>query len=220
MRPLGGEEGCVMATEAKKTFDRNIQRAAFFLDIHEKTQPGVGAPNLARRELPRGSIVFAVGALDAYLSEVQAEVIVIQLQETGASADSRDILKGVQQEIPTLALEVALLSSEADRLLRISDAIVHHFENNVSNFGARGVANALRRMGAKAGDFWTNLAQSGFQDAPDALDRWTNIRHEIVHQGKRPVVHRPHARDFISLAKAIVAALDAIAETGCRVTTR
>jgi hypothetical protein len=159
-----------------------------------------------------GAVVFAVAAIDAYLSEVQAEVIVSQLKGSGASPDSREILKVVQQEIPTLALEVALLQSEADRLLHISDAIVHHFENNVSNFGVKGVANALRRMGARSTDFWAGLTKSGFDGAPGELDYWTTVRHEIVHQGKRPVVRRPHARDFISLAKGIVAALDVTAE--------
>ena len=62
-----------MASKAKKAFDRNIERAGFFLDIHKDATPGPGKPKLPLHELPRAAVVFAVGALDAYLSGVGAE---------------------------------------------------------------------------------------------------------------------------------------------------
>ena len=70
-----------MPTESKRTFDVNMRRASYFLDLHESIHGGVqGAPQNPVRELPRASVVFAVGALDAYLSDVSAEVLVHLLQ--------------------------------------------------------------------------------------------------------------------------------------------
>ena len=56
-----------MASEAKKAFNVNIQRSGYFLDIHQQETLSAGAPTLPYRELPRAAVVFAIGALDAYL---------------------------------------------------------------------------------------------------------------------------------------------------------
>ena len=98
---------------AKAAFDVNIRRASYFLDIHEEAQQGAGAPSLPYRELPRGAVVFAVGALDAYLSEVSAEVIVRDLESAVAPTETREVLKRVQAEVPTLSLEIAVLRRQA-----------------------------------------------------------------------------------------------------------
>ncbi|HEV7888195.1 MAG TPA: hypothetical protein VGO92_11605 [Acidimicrobiales bacterium] len=84
-----------MGTTAFITATRNLERATYFLDIHEGTQEGPGTPNIKRRELPRGAVVFAIGALDAYLSEVAAEVMVAQVEHGHATGDSRKILETI-----------------------------------------------------------------------------------------------------------------------------
>ena len=83
-----------MATGAMRTFDINIRRASYFLDIHQQVHAGThGAPVLALRELPRGALVFAVGALDAYLSDVSAEVIIHQCEQ-GLRVGGANIYRG------------------------------------------------------------------------------------------------------------------------------
>lgn len=196
-----------MSTKAKKTFDINIRRASYFLDIHEQTQTGAGAPTLARRELPRGAVVFAVGALDAYLSDVSADVIVSGLRSQPGGSDLREVLRQVQKEVPTLSLEVALLPSEVDRVNHIQNAILDHFRRNVSGHGAKALSVAVQRMGRKPADFWSEIVAE-YPDAPAELDRWTEIRHQIVHLGMKPRVWRPHARKFIELVRHMVTALD------------
>jgi len=196
-----------MSTKAKKAFDINIRRASYFLDIHQETQIGAGAPTLARRELPRGAVVFAVGALDAYLSDVSADVVVTGLRSEPARQDLREVLRQVQKEIPTLSLEVALLPREADRVTHIQNAVLDHFRTNVSGHGVKAVSAAVQRMGRKSSDFWSEIVDE-YPDATAELDRWTEIRHQIVHLGMTPRVRRPHARDFIDLVRHIVATLD------------
>jgi hypothetical protein len=197
-----------LATDSKPTFDTNIKRAEYFLDIHEKAQSGRGAPPLPYRELPRGAVVFAVGALDAYISEVSAEVIVSQLQNSMANSDQREVLKRVQSEIPTLSLELALLEKKEERIGRIQESITNHFLNNVSNHGSKAVAAVLQRFEAKPRDCWQDLSNQGFKNPAAELDKWTNIRHEIVHEGKKAVVRRDQARKFIELARAVVKRID------------
>lgn len=201
-----------MPTNAKPVFDRNIQRASYFLDIHEAGQGGVGAPAMPMRELPRGAIVFAVGAVDAYISEVSAEVIVRQLQAQLPTSSMRDLLKAVQREIPTLSLEVALLATQGERITRIREAIVDHFHSNVSSQGSKAVAAAVQRTGRPPADLWNALGGAGYPDAAGRLDDWTEIRHQIVHRGQSPQVRRPQARGFIDLAIAMVDRVDAYAE--------
>ena len=199
-----------MPTSAKFTFDINIERASYFLEIHAGTQPGVGAPDLARRELPRGAVVFAVGAIDAYISQVSAEVLVAQLQQPASGADQRETLKRVQAEVPTLALEIALLPSESQRLERIESAILDYFQNSTSSLGSKAVNAAVLRMGRKPSEVWTPLSEQ-FTNPADELDRWTEVRHQIVHRGMKPRVWRPHAEKFIDLAIALVTLVDSIA---------
>lgn len=201
-----------MSTRAKATFDINIQRASYFLDIHDDAHKRAGAPTLPYRELPRGTVVFAVGAIDAYLSEASAEYLVARLQLSAPVHDLRETLKRVCAEVPTLALEVALLPGPQDRLQRIRDSIVDHFHNSVSN-QAKGVAATLQRIGSRPGDFWTSLVAEGYKDPASELDRWTEVRHQIVHRGQRPPIQKPSARSFLSLAKALVDRLDVLVQT-------
>ena len=91
-----------MPTQAKNVFDTNIERSGYFLKIHEDAQNGAGAPALRFRELPRASIVFTVGAVDAYLSDMSAEVLIAQLQSAPPTQQMREILKRIQNELPTL----------------------------------------------------------------------------------------------------------------------
>jgi hypothetical protein len=198
-------------TEARRAFDVNIQRASYFLDIHEEAQQGAGAPPLPYRELPRGAVVFAVGALDAYLSEVSAEVMVRDFQSTVASNDARETLKRIQSDLPTLALEISVLENHNARLQRIRDVIVDHFQNRVSMHGVKAVSATAGRIGAKALGVWSALDSRSFAGAQASLDKWTDIRHQVVHQGKKPTVRRPDARKCLSLITEIVDVLDGLA---------
>ena len=198
-------------TTARQAFDTNVGRASYFLDIHESAQKGAGAPERRYRELPRGAVVFAVGALDAYLSEVSAEVMVRDLQKTVASNDAREILKRIHGDLPTLALEISVLPDQAERLQRIRDAIVDYFHNRLSMHRSKAVSSTAGRIGAKAADVWSALGSCGFGKAQEDLDRWTHIRHQIVHQGKSPPVRRPQARECITLITGIVGVADSFA---------
>jgi hypothetical protein len=202
-----------VATEAKSTFDINIRRASHFLDIHQQVHAGThGAPVLALRELPRGAVVFAVGALDAYLSDVSAEVMIHQCEHGLVTGDTRGVMKTVSHQLPGLALELAVASEGVDRVERLRAAIVDHFQTAVSGHGPESVARVLERMSGRASELWRGLEEAGFTDPAKALDQWTDKRHRIVHRGEKVSVPWKQGRECLELLTAVAGAVDLVAE--------
>jgi len=203
-------------TAARGVFEKNAARAEHFLEIHkdffedseEEDKKKRGAPTAPYRELPRAAVVFAVGALDAYLSEVSAEVMVKQLQAAPGSKEAKSILKRVQAELPGLALEVSLLSTQQHRTDRIQQAITQHFHDHVSNHGPQAVSATVGRIGGNSDRIWATI-DLAWPKSRQLLQDWTDARHRIVHQGKSERIRRPEADDCIKLIRKIVKAVDA-----------
>jgi hypothetical protein len=61
-------------TDSCRIFETNLERSRAFLRIFD-TDRRPGRPTSDEKELLRGSLVFAVGALDAYLSDLILEVV-------------------------------------------------------------------------------------------------------------------------------------------------
>ena len=203
-----------MVTAAKNSFDVNLRRASYFLDIHENVHAGIqGAPLLANRELPRGAVVFAVGAFDAYLSDVSADVMIHQSRIGLVSGDTRAIMKAVNQQLPGLALELAVVDETSERVERLRTAIVDHFSTSVSGHGPDAVAKALERMGARVSELWRQLETEGYRDAAGALAEWTDKRHRIVHRGEKVAVTRSQARRCLALLASVADAVDRVADS-------
>ncbi len=199
-------------TESKKAFDGNVQRARYFLEIHEEAQKGRGSPSNRYRELPRAALVFAVGAIDAYLAEVTAEVLVSKLHrsvpEGEPESPPRQLLNLLAKEIPGLALETVLMPDTSRRLAHVQRTVADHFHNKVTSHGAEAVGRAIERMGGRAVDLWSALKKSGGERPQVRLNRWTERRHKIVHQGQRPQVRRDDAKRFIDFTTELVERLD------------
>lgn len=178
-----------------------------------------GKPSWQENELLRASVITAIGALDAYLSDVAAEVLVAQLENAGTpGSDARNVLKQVMDEIKTLPLELALVTDASKRRAVAQAAIQEHLANRVSNHGAKGVAATLARMGeaidwAQLGSSVTpNLKLANVSDNPAALlDAWTLRRHQLVHQGKALKITSPAAHALVDFVGAIASVVDGIA---------
>ena len=197
-----------MASEAKKAFDLNIERAAHFLDIHENAHTGPGAPTLPLRELPRAAVVFAIGALDAYLSELTAEVMVERLGRGASLSESREAMQKIGKEMPGLAIEVALMPKQTQRLDHIREVMAEYY-NSVTNHGPKSVGALCRAFGLSTDAIW-NAASVTALGAAEELQRWTDVRHDIVHRGKKSRVRRnTGAKPCVKLISAIVDAIEA-----------
>jgi hypothetical protein len=122
-----------MATRAHITFEKNLARvralqAIFDADsLRPRTNPQVrrrGTSSREEKELLRAVAVFAIGALDAYLSDVAAEVLIAQLEKARTpTSDARSLFRRVIKEIDTLTFELALTSDAEERRDLARDAI-------------------------------------------------------------------------------------------------
>lgn len=211
--------------------EKNLARARAFTSIFfaESTNPKSGmrrrsgAPSMEEKELLRAAVIFSIGALDAYLSEVTAEVLVDQLQKAqiGPTSNARRLLKALIRDMDTLALELALTTDPTKRRVVAQDAVQQHLTSHVSNHGSKAIAATLERMGDEpVSNVWSTidsqlssfdkLATAGRRSAA-ILDYWTTNRHKIVHEGVAVVVSGPQARQLIDFIEALCEAIDAIA---------
>lgn len=218
-----------MATRAHSTFEKNLARvralqAIFDADsLRPRQNPqgrGRGTSSAEEKELLRAVAVFAIGTLDAYLSDVAAEVLVAQLERARTpSPEARALFKRILREIDTLPFELALTSDPEERQRFAHEAISEHLTNRVSNHGAKGVAATLGRLGCE-GFAWDAVDMTPFQilrttanrGPAQVLDIWTENRHKIIHQGIAVVVRADQARELIGFVDALARHVDAEAE--------
>lgn len=214
-------------TKAHRAFRLTIKRPQALLEMFDagslKPKTGdkrsPGKPSWQENELLRASVITAIGALDAYLSDVAAEVLVAQLEKADApDSDARTVLKQVMDEIKTLPLELALVTDATKRREAAQAAIQEHLANRVSNHGAKGVAATVGRMGETID--WSLLDMSitphlklaSVRDNPAALlDAWTQRRHQLVHHGKALKIGSPAAHALADFVVEIARIVDGIA---------
>ena len=211
-------------TPAYKALTKNLSRARTFSRIFdagnlkpkEGDRRGRGKPSGEERDLLRATVIFSIGALDAYLSDVAAYVLVAQLEAARKpTSDARAVLRRVIKEIDTLPFELALTSDPDERRALATEAITEHLANRVSNHGAKGIAATMERLGARID--WdaiplppsSKLRASPRQSCAEVLDRWTVARHQLVHQGKAVSVGQVQARELIDFVQAIADHVDA-----------
>ena len=210
-------------TSAYITLAKNLNRAQLLYDVFatgslklSEERRGRGKPASQENELLRAVVIFAIAALDAYLSDVAAEVLVTQLEKARTpTPEGRALLKRILAEIDTLPFELALTNDAAERRTLAEQAITDHLANRTSTLGAKGVANTLTRIGATVD--WdkvklspkSKLRSSPSQTVAAVLERWTTARHQLVHQGKAIKVSADQARELIEFVWAIVNYVDA-----------
>lgn len=214
----------VTQTDALAAFRTNIKRPRALLEMFDagtlKPKKGdrrtVGKPGWQENELLRAAVITAIGALDAYLSDVAAEVLIAQLERAATpTGDARAVLRQVMKEIDTLPMELALLTDQAERRRVAEEAVREHLANRVSNHGAKGVAATLGRMGrtmnwdALRDRLDDHLALTTDKRTPPALlDAWTIRRHKLVHQGVALKIKSPQARALVDFVEAVAEVVD------------
>ena len=195
-------------TDALKTLRTNLNRARYFLDLHKLLQqPDLGAPRRARLELPRGAVVFAVGAFDAFLADVVAEVLVTKVQLGLADGQTRSLMAKASQAVPGLALELVLEDDPSTRAERIKQAVVSRLQDE-SWHGPKAVGKAVNYLDGSVSAVWASAEQAGFPQAARDLESWTNKRHLIVHRGEAVRILQAHARRCIRLLRVLGTAIN------------
>lgn len=192
-------------TRAYKVFEANLGRSRAFLRIFDKEPNGgrqPGQPSNDEKELLRGSLVFAVGALDAYLSDLILEIVPAYAPK---SEKLTTALRWIAKSDPSLALRVTLAPSDHDRQQEFRDALSEWLEDK-SFQGPEKVSNALSYVGCTL--TWPDFDKVTGRSTASELGRITGERHAIVHRGELPYVRRTLAGETIDLIAAMVKLID------------
>jgi len=201
-------------TQAYKPFEKNLTRSQHFTGMHRSLVTGPGKPPANVAELPRAAIVFAIGALDAYLSEVTAEVLVSRFSDGASTQEQAKLLEKMSKDIRSLPFELAFIDDAQQRRKLIFERLKHYFYTEVSNHGWKAVVKALENFGCpnelesikqRIEHKWNDL------DCREFFDEWTEHRHEIVHQGKKTTVQRERAEAVIEFVSDLALELDKLA---------
>ena|SRR5215203_3028731 len=192
-------------TEAFKVFEANLERARAFLRIFDA--PGgnsrrKGQPSDDEKELLRGSLVFAIGAFDAYLSDLVLEIVP---EHAPKSPHLSEALRAIAKNDPGLSLRVALAGNERARKDEFRAALGDWLATK-SFHGPGKVDMALGYVGCTIR--WEEFDQETGKDAAKELSRITEERHAIVHTGQRPYTRRKLAEQSHELIAAMAKLID------------
>jgi hypothetical protein len=188
-------------TAAHKVFEANLERSRAFLRIFDKDR-GRGQPSNDEKELLRGCLVFAVGALDAYLSDL---ILEIAPEHAPKSRNLKEALAQIAKADPGLVLRVSLAATTADRHQEFRTALSEWLETK-SFQGPEKVAGALSYLGCAIG--WTDFDTTTGVVSATELGRVTDERHKIVHRGQKPYITRDLAEKAVTLISGMADLID------------
>jgi hypothetical protein len=191
-------------TKAYKVFETNLERSRAFLRIFKKEDSGgrsAGAPSGDEKELLRGCLVFAVGALDAYLGDLILELVP---QFAPKNTQLKSALTQIAKNDPGLALRVTLAPA-SDKHGEFRTALGDWLEGK-SFQGAEKVSNALGYVGSNL--TLSELDKQTKVNTARELERVTQERHDIVHRGQKPFVKQALAEETVRLIQTIARAID------------
>lgn len=200
-------------TNAGERGIRNLRRALHLIEVYRRETDGRSGRSIDR-ELLRSSVVLAIGSLDAYLSDVSAEVLVATLARGERAGNHRRVLADTQKSMPHLALELAMAPSSADRKEMFEQAIVEHLQDHQSNHGAKAIDATLKRIGGSASRVWQAMADGSVDgvntpgEARTLLEDFTDKRHRVIHRGKLPRVNEQAASRCGKLIQELMIAVD------------
>lgn len=188
--------------DAYKVFEKNLERSRAFLRLFDVDRTA-GQPSNDAKELLRGAIVFAIGALDAFLHELVLEVV----PKFGGNRQAlTDALRAIAKDDPGLSLRLALAPDGASKEDEFRVALDDWLERK-SFQGVARVANALTYVGVSLGigDF----DQHTGVNTAERLEHYTDLRHRIVHRGAKPAVVRNNAQQCVDLIARMAKAINA-----------
>lgn len=188
--------------DSYKAFETNLGRSRAFLRLFDVDRRA-GQPSNDEKELLRGAIVFAIGAFDAFLHELVLEIVP---QFGGNRSALAGALREIARDDPGLSLRISLAVAEgADLETEFRDALDTWLEKK-SFQGVGRVSNALSYVGV--GLSIADFDQYTGVNTAAQLQRFTDMRHQIVHRGARPATTRGSAQDCVNLIATMAEAVN------------
>ncbi len=194
MTPAGRS---IQKTDSFKAFEQTISRAEAFIRLfHGPAGRDRGQPSRDEKELLRGAVVFAVGAMDAYLHDLILEIV------PQFSVTTRELRKGLKQiakDDPGLALRVAIAGTAAKARDEFRKALGEWLSDR-SFYGTNGVMRALLYLDIRIKQFGE---LSDLEDIADWFDGATKKRHNMVHRGMSPRINWRYAQSIADIVTDI-----------------
>jgi hypothetical protein len=187
--------------ESYKVFEKNLERSRAFLRLFDVDRTA-GQPSNDEKELLRGAIVFAIGALDAFLHELVLEVV----PKFGGNRQAlADALRAIAKDDPGLSLRLALAPDGSSKEDEFRAALDDWLEKK-SFQGVARVSNALTYVGVNLtiGDF----DQHTGVNTAERLEHYTKMRHNIVHRGAKPALVRNNAQECVDVISKMGTAIN------------
>jgi hypothetical protein len=182
---------------------KNLNRARILLEFYDNDTKGRSQATKAARELLRSALVFAIGALDAYLNDLILEIIPRHI--SAPSRALQDGLREIAKKDPSLALRVALADSDQARREEFYRAL-NDWLANQSFQGPDKVVKAHEYLGCEMS--WRRFSHIVGFPAAEELRRITKRRHEIVHRSEDDVITRDEAQSAIDLVEKLAVYID------------
>lgn len=187
--------------ESYGSFRKNLERARAFLRIFDIDRTS-GRPSRDENELLRGAVVFAIGALDAFLHDLVLEIVPRFGGDRGAV---RDALRVIAKDDPGLALRMQLAPDSTSRTDEFRAALNDWLESK-SFQGPQRVVTALSYIGSSL--IWEDFDEASGVNAASRLDHFTRMRHDVVHRGRKPRIVRQDAQQCVDLVGAMAGAIN------------
>lgn len=192
-------------TQAYKQHRLNLNRGSTLLEQffdspggHPRSQ---GQPRAHEQELLRSVLVLAVGALDAFLSEMLIEL----LPKLARVPAANQVFDRLAKDNPGLMLRALYLGGSQQVSSAVEEAVEAQFQGKVMH-GSRAVFQVSEwcALGLGQTDFNSEAIPNGLQ----LLDEWTDKRHRIVHRGELVRLRRADASHVIGLLNHIGKAIN------------
>ena len=188
--------------DAFRIFEINVNRSRAFIRVFDGTETSrkQGRPTNDEVELLRGALVFSVGALDNFITELILELVP---KFGGGGEAMKQPLTEIAKADPSLSLRVALAGpGGAEDEFR---AALSNWLETKSFQGVEKIIAALRYVSVTMDE--STLPR----DWKKSLNDFTERRHQIVHRGNTTVVKREKAQECTDLVEAIGKAINKVA---------
>lgn len=147
--------------------------------------------------------MFAIGALDAFLHDVVLEVVP---DHPVNSEELKGALKAIAKTDPGLALRVALAPTRVGAQQAFREALDDWLSER-SFHGVKGVERAMSYLDLG----WPKQGLDrlvGHSGSAKDLERFTTMRHGLVHRATSPSLKRDAAEEAIKLVETVAKAVN------------
>jgi hypothetical protein len=180
-----------------RAFKQNLDRANRLLYIFDHVAESGNFRSKHTVTLLESAIIFAVGALDAYLHDIILEIVPAYALPSARNS----YMRGVLNRDPALLGRLVTVREEVERRAELGRALADSIAKTAFH-GPEAVEETLKFLDCEIG--WQSFnAATGVRNTRSELDRITKLRHGLVHRFEGPRITRDEAAAALKLIENI-----------------